>query len=607
MAGFLLRLSYRLRLTPHRVATLCGLACRSDSIPQEQLRGLPADTARKFARAAHLTDEEVEGLTLRGFTASYPPLAKLRACATSAPGLKSHVNWATNPVGRYCPQCLAGDGSTIQSAFGGPWQLRWHLPIVFACTVHRQLLECACPHCAQPLTGRVIRRYNLLQLPHVPGLHPLQCRSPAPGLPRAPRARNTPCGGRLDVPAASTTVLHEEDLERVLSLQHYLNLNLESGQQRGSAGAADRSFFPDLVLTAHLVTLTWPLGAAFLPSSALADLVDAHISDSGARSGAGFAARRSAPGEPARSAALLVAADTVLGNRTLASLRERIEPLTREAYRRSTSIADKLFTRSDVSAVLLRAAAPRIHGFQRRVANRYSLPGHLFRIEEVPPLLPQSWLDVHFPALTQKMPRMTRRLEHQLRQGGSLRLAELACGRKWRDCAPALGIPAGSAKRTMNVLGRELADSGLWLAFEESVDRVARDLDACDKRIDYARRRRLTADWKLTTEDWQRLCAGLPRLEQLAQKGDPRLGEAVVWSAVNQASYLCSPALTSRRTAPTTENLVRQVTVLYNPDRCRRSRRMLLDRLQRHAERLATACDQGLDLPISVAVQEAPQ
>ncbi|MEU9190772.1 TniQ family protein [Streptomyces sp. NPDC048484] len=40
---------------------------------------------------------------------------------------------------RYCPSCLAGDGSAIQQRHSGPWQLAWRLAANFACLEHRFL------------------------------------------------------------------------------------------------------------------------------------------------------------------------------------------------------------------------------------------------------------------------------------------------------------------------------------------------------------------------------------------------------------------------------------------------------------------------------------
>ena len=61
------------------------------------------------------------------------------------------------PATRYCPECLAGDGSAVQESFGGPWLKAWHLPVVFACPAHRRLLEHRCPECGQDVHGRAGR------------------------------------------------------------------------------------------------------------------------------------------------------------------------------------------------------------------------------------------------------------------------------------------------------------------------------------------------------------------------------------------------------------------------------------------------------------------
>lgn len=82
----------------------------------------------------------------------------------------------------YCPQCLAGDGSPIQDQHGGAWRKTWRLPIVFACAVHRRLLEHLCPSCGQPAMSAA----SLIPCSRVGGLHPVQCRT----------ALSTPRGGR---------------------------------------------------------------------------------------------------------------------------------------------------------------------------------------------------------------------------------------------------------------------------------------------------------------------------------------------------------------------------------------------------------------------------
>ncbi|MGP3683956.1 TniQ family protein [Streptomyces sp. IBSNAI002] len=608
LAGFLLRLSYRMGVTPHRLAMLCGLACRSDSIPQEQLRGLSPEATEQLAWVAHLSTPEVQALTLLELTKAYPPLARLRT-GRSDIGSTSFINWATNPDSRYCPACLRGDGSPVQRAFGGAWQRCWYLPVTFACTQHSCLLESTCPHCAQPLSGRVVRRYSLVRIPHVSGLHPSQCRNPAPRPPPKPRARATPCGAWLDAPGNAATPLPPPDLQCVLDLQHALNLRLAPGRLHGAAEeAGPQTYFADLITTARLITLSWPMGATFLPSTTLMDLVDEYATPyvhNPARRGVQI--QRSAPRGPAQTSALLLASATILGDRDLVPLRERIEPLTREVHRRSASIGDKLLKDSHVSTTLLRATAPRIYGFQKRSTSRAGSQSFHFRASEIPPLLPEDWFDTYFKPLLHQLPPMTTILERHLRWAASFRLTELICGGTWRACAETLGIPRSSANRTMNVLGKELTTPGLWLVFENVVDEVAHHLNAQDRRINYARRRLSTADWRLSPAIWMTLCEGIPGLEQRQATGDPLVGEAVIWCVVNESSYLHSPAVTQRRsTSPSPHRLTEQAGLFANRKQRRPSYVALRQRLVAYARQLARACDDGADLRFDVPSRVTP-
>lgn len=54
-------------------------------------------------------------------------------------------SWLFNDSPRYCPRCLAGDGSTVQQKYGGPWKKVWQLPIAFLCPDHRAYLHHGCP------------------------------------------------------------------------------------------------------------------------------------------------------------------------------------------------------------------------------------------------------------------------------------------------------------------------------------------------------------------------------------------------------------------------------------------------------------------------------
>src|SRR5262249_59979971 len=80
-------------------------------------------------RPGHVPDTRpATGLTLLPWAGRYPPIARSRG-----PGWpKTFDEWLFHDDLRYCPACLAGDGSPIQQLYGGPWKKVWHLPISFA-------------------------------------------------------------------------------------------------------------------------------------------------------------------------------------------------------------------------------------------------------------------------------------------------------------------------------------------------------------------------------------------------------------------------------------------------------------------------------------------
>ena len=114
--------------------------------------------------------------------------------------------WVFTSATRYCPQCLAGDGSYIQQQHGGAWQKAWRLPVVFACPAHRRLLEHLCPSCRQPaMSAAPGAPAWLIPRAFDGGLHPAQCRAAL--RPQAAGRHARPCGARLDAPAQAAEEL----------------------------------------------------------------------------------------------------------------------------------------------------------------------------------------------------------------------------------------------------------------------------------------------------------------------------------------------------------------------------------------------------------------
>lgn len=339
LPGFLLRLAHRLGLSPGRIAGLCGLTSYERRPPAYHLIGLPDDIAA-FAATARLSRTEVGKLTLRRYAATYPALAKAQMDSKISV-VAQREYWALNASSRYCPECLRGDGSPAQSAHGGPWKLSWHLPVVFACPLHDRLLEVVCPECGNVLGGATRNRGSLVRRPLLDGLHPLQCRNPMPERPPAPGrvAHREACLARLDMaPQTSGSQLSAEGRARLITLQERMDRWLAPG----SIDPAEPSVreqggpFPDLILAAQLIKLSWPAGAELTPTPATSALIDAHAAPITAALDTPKPTTSkylrvpelwSAPTDPAACGALLLAADTLLSTHESASLRERIQPL----------------------------------------------------------------------------------------------------------------------------------------------------------------------------------------------------------------------------------------------------------------------------------------
>jgi len=286
LPGYVLRLAHRLERAPGRIAVLTGLSRpllpgRGDPItPAIRMLHLDAATAVTFAHATRLSGPEVAGLCLDRLRGRYPPLdldyeviAVRHRQASGIPGL---TRWVFTRSTRYCPQCLAGDGSSIQRAHGGAWQQLWRLPPVFACTTHGRVLAYQCPECNQPVHSH--RGYTAL-LPRLQDatLHPAQCRTTVGvGHWRALSA----CGARLDIPVSSSDPAHQADpwLVRLLTVQRKLLdlLRADGSSYPVSVGhpATPAQYMLDLCLLVGLFRIAWSEAREFAELRALADAVD---------------------------------------------------------------------------------------------------------------------------------------------------------------------------------------------------------------------------------------------------------------------------------------------------------------------------------------------
>lgn len=602
LPGLLLRLAYRMERSPARAARLCGLIHRQNRLPGEYLVSLPAERIGPFAAAARLKVEEVNALTLSSFATVYPPLASIRIDG-SRNTTAARKSWAANLSSRYCAACLSGNGSPIQTLYGGPWKLRWHLPVSYACVRHHTLLSHICPRCGgTPNRPTNTERQGLITHRTTSGLHPAQCRRLAPDVHGAPAA---PCAARLDHDRQAARV-PEADLSILLALQHRIDQRLMYSHAPVTAPqlTSDRYFFPDLIVAAHLIRLSWPDAARYAPSTSLADLIDHHVSSTAARRhthepDGSMSIAWDAPEDPVECAAVLVAADSLLGHveRDGARMTDRVRPLAASAFSRNPANIGASLRRMDASPAMARALLRHTQGFYRAGGHRHArqrLPSRQsrFRIEHVPALLPQEWLSAHFDNLLSHWAHHTDWKVRHLRRVSALKLAEMSGGGTWPDCAKTLRIPWNTAQQSLKVIRQELNSRELWSDFERSVESVASQLDWDTDRVHYGRRRELLSSWQVPAGDWAGLCRDLEQFGQGATSPTRDTATVLIWTHVTQGDHLHSPVLGAlRESGCSTQRLVASISQLRTPANRKGGKRELLRRLETYSDLLATACD----------------
>ncbi|MCC9708177.1 hypothetical protein E4N62_24720 [Streptomyces sp. MNU76] len=261
----------------------------------------------------------------------------------------------------------------------------------------------------------------------------------------------------------------------------------------------------------------------------------------------------------------------------------------------------KLLSDTDISIALARAAAERVYGHSRRANPRLAPNSHRYLIQDIPAFLPHVVFDRYFAPLVGRLPDITREFQRYLRRAASLRLAELITRKPWRQCAVLLDIPEGSARKALNVLGRELSGANLWPIFEDAVDNIAQEWDHRESRVNYARRRQLMAQWRLPGAHHAAMCEDLRKLRTLRTQRDPSPLGILIWSAVTQAEYRHSPILRDlRRSEGGGRSLAVVIHRLISSPSPGTASETLLQRIDKYASQLATACDRGHVLRVPV-------
>ncbi|MEU5547583.1 TniQ family protein [Streptomyces sioyaensis] len=492
LVSHLLRLGHRLGLSPLDLIRAAGWNdhAYSQRVPGSALLDLSKPQAEAFARLTRQTAGEVSALTLAQWRDRYPPIAQ------SIPGPGGVMRpgpWLFIGSPRFCPSCLAGDGTPIQRLHGGPWNKLWHLPIVFACIEHQTYLEADCPHCGQHTSWRLIQRPN----DHT--LHPAQCRWTIDA--QAQKRKSHACGGRLDQRLAPPADDQQHPTAGVLRFQQSLLARLTPP----APATATSEYYTNLRLAAALISTTWPQGWHLFDTSA-AERVDSYcrkLHGDGDRSRY-QRVRDIPPRDPVTCGNLLMAADRLLARDDLPDL---LADFVRAAFKESPSRTPwaLIFDRqeSNCSERLRWAAAPVTRVFRRTNGCR-GMRAPLrnnYRAEHIPAYLEQGWYQSHLADCAGSASKLVRRT-------AAVRLVQWAMGGSQNDAATFLGIKPDQANYTASSDTRRWLQAGCDpVEFDRALRTLASELRA--PPTDFRRRRQALQDWTLSPDIWNALVSDL--------------------------------------------------------------------------------------------------
>jgi hypothetical protein len=595
LPGFLLRLAHRLDARPSVVVRRIGLVpatghAHTGRLAAQNLLRIQPQAAMNVARTTRLTPQEVAGLTLTAYARTYKPveLSLTTAAAGGSPVIRQP--WILQSWSRFCPACLAGDASAIQRAHGGAWRLAWRLPVVFACPIHQRLLADSCPVCgSKPFLGNGDRARLLPNLDSE-AVHPTRCRS------RPPAGGRALCGFNLaEAQPGEPDLLKYDDGAALSALQHRILEQLTAAPET-SRGTAAPSYFQDLFVAASLLKLSWPAGSAYAGHGG-ARFISDHVDDRHraiqATAGSGRWVRFWTPPDSAATcAALLLAADRLLGDDARPGARDRIAPLGEACYRRHPR-AYAAMRKAPMSQELARSLVRRRHGFnaagrteisQMRVAQRKCGYGP----HHVPAYLTQPWAAVYLAEFGGAHARALRRL-------AALKLVELTAGGSYVDAASVLGIPIGHAQSAMKKAVRWFSTGSNRAKFDAAIESIAGELELAAHRIDYARRRAALKEWRLPYDDWCRLIDDLryTRHGRLARWTEDRrlLASTLIWTRITQGEHTLAPPILDRKRIGGDGDLVTDLALFLTPRHQRGLRLELRRRFDHYAGDFAARLD----------------
>ncbi|MGW8780230.1 TniQ family protein [Streptomyces sp. NPDC055796] len=525
LPGLVIRLAHRLETTPGEVASKTGLhqgPSPSKATPNfNRLLMLEATQLSIVAAALRLPEPALDALTFRPLADRYPPVTEALTRRGQAGQLRPRgffPPWILATHTRYCPSCLAGDGSEIQRRHGGPWKILWRLPVVFACVQHNVFLRHTCPGCSRPAQDSRSRDgTRLIAAAATAGLHPAQCRNRD-----SERSAAPPCGYRLDSPqddgdspAPSPSLIALQ--------QRILGLLDPSSDNDHAAGA-----FKDLHTVATIVIASWPGAATMTPEPRLAEALDHEIDqqrrcDPGSRTAAQQRRLWTTPPLTALATAALMDISSRLLALPQAAFGQAVDALLRNAPPPSALGWGRTWTMirtSEVPAFTkeVRASLPppfvptarvgkptwqRARQPIAAVRDRGYLPEH------VPQWLPDDWFTVmvtHSGGTALARSAVFRRF-------AAVQLVQIATGMQMDGAAEFLGIPdewhlSDVHKRKLHPLHRyQHRPEDLVPAFEG----LGQHISDLRPPVDYRARRRRFADWAMDPAAWGVIQAGLPR------------------------------------------------------------------------------------------------
>jgi hypothetical protein len=569
LPGYLLRLAHRLDLSPARLGQITGLTKPPRGVRASSMLALSPDDAAAFAHATRLTTTEVAALTLNSLSPRYPPVDPVLAGRQRrvVRGLFVKENWIFSRFTRYCPQCLAGNGSIIQQRHGGVWNKLWRLPVVFACPNHHRLLEYACPACEQPALAR---GSGAAMLPRDGDstLHPTACRT---NLPTRPHQRPPACGHRLDQTRLAT---HHGDLTALLALQdRLLNLLHPDGKRvTASVGvpATAAQYFIDLRILTCLITASWPAADRLVPSHQHAARIDAHVRHirqqiaedrDSLRLPRDNARHDKPPPDAATAAALLTAAETITNAGDPDTVRGVLAPLLEAEPGSRTWIRQFMPGDGYCSPGLQTAIGPEVGAMH--VIKRTGVPHHAIRrrlppprpmrygVQHIPQRPPSEWTNTYFADFTDLKPRL---LEHVV----AIRLAHTGLGGTTGDAAIRLGIPRRAADNAIRVVNRALTQTARHAAFDQAIRDLTEHLNTLTGLTDYGGRRDALGTWEITPDQWRTLIQGLPEQPVMGKpvphthwgNGKRTLATVWVWTRLTHGHHIYAPAVRPDPQAP---------------------------------------------------------